>query len=211
VTRPNVLPLFSPRGTVMPADVAPMLKRAHYLGPSSRGLAYYDSFGVMVVSNPSSRRLPQHRWLELARWCIESEIASAGSRQWRLAARWMREVWDTATTVVSYSDPSIGHTGALYRACNWLWAPTWHRLRPPPTGNGAWSNSDSVSSVKDRWIFPLRRDVERESLLALHDAGLRAQFPWAEYREPVWHGVRPSGGGGDFRRWCDLVRGRRVA
>ena len=36
------------------------------------------------------------------------------------------------STVVSYSDPSAGHTGSLYRACNWIWAPTWLRLRPPP-------------------------------------------------------------------------------
>ena len=35
------------------------------------------------------------------------------------------------TTVISYSDPSAGHTGALYKACNWKWRPTWH-VTPTP-------------------------------------------------------------------------------
>lgn len=45
-----------------------ILAARHYLGPIDRGFSYRDEFGVMVFANPSSRRLPQDRWLELVRW-----------------------------------------------------------------------------------------------------------------------------------------------
>lgn len=171
-------------------SVDEVLTDRHYLGASTRGDAYRDDLGVMVFANPSSRRLPQERWLELVRWCITSDEANAGSKQWRAARNWIRRQFPEATTVVSYSDPSHGHTGSLYRACNWLWAPTWHRLREPPSGNGDWGTGREA--VKDRWVFCLKRDTERAALLAIHDESLRNRMPWAEYREVF---------GGDYRRW----------
>lgn len=105
---------------------------------------------------------------------------------------WLRQTRPDATTVVSYSDPSVGHTGALYRACNWFWAPTWHRLRPAPSGHGKWTKGGKVEAVKDRWVFCLAPDAEREALLAVQDDALKRRMPWAEYRE---------GRGGDYKRW----------
>jgi hypothetical protein len=177
----------------MSADA--ILAERHYLGESTRGQTYRDDYGVMVFANPSSRRLPQDRWLELVRWCIVSSVKNAGSRQWRAAHAWLLQTFPGATTVVSYSDPSVGHTGALYRACNWLWAPTWHRLRPPPTANGTW-DGETVQATKDRWIFPLRVDLDRAAILAINDESVRARYPWAEYREKS---------GGDYRRWIAEV------
>jgi hypothetical protein len=172
-------------------SVNEVLADRHYLGPSARGRSYRDDLGVMVFANPSSRRLPQKRWLELVRWCITNREPNAGSRQWRAARTWLHQRFPGATTVVSYSDPSHGHTGALYRACNWLWAPTWHRLREPPSGNGTWDGK-TAQAVKDRWVFCLSGDAEREALLAIRDSAVRAAMPWAEYRESF---------GGDYRRW----------
>lgn len=169
-----------------------ILADRHYLGPSTRGDVYRDDYGIMVFANPNSRRLPQDRWLELVRWCITSDTANAGSRQWRAARRWLLKNRPTITTLVSYSDPSHGHTGSLYRACNWLWAPTWHRLREPPSGNGTW-DGETRQATKDRWVFCLGKDAERESLLAIQDDALRKVMPWAEYREGL---------GGDYARWC---------
>ena len=83
----------------------------------------------------------------------------------------LREFMPHVTTVVSYSDPSVGHTGALYKACNWEWAPTWHRLRPPPTGNGSWRDGEQ-QSVKDRWVFKLAKDARRDEILSVKDAAL---------------------------------------
>lgn len=151
-------------------DVAAYLDAHHYLGRARRGFAWSDELGVLVLASPSSRMLPHDRWLELVRWCLTGE-RNGGSRQWSRVARWLKANRPDITTVVSYSDPSQGHTGALYKSCNWFWAPTWHRLRPPPTGNGSWTDGQR-QSVKDRWIYPLRRDSERAALLAVKDAAL---------------------------------------
>lgn len=162
------------------------LTEKHYLGPTKTALfAWDDEFGCMVFGTPRSRRLPGD-WLELLRWCLRGE-KNDGSRQWASFCRYAR-THCKASTVVSYSDPSQGHTGALYRACNWQWAPTWHRLRPPPTGNGSWT-ADKQQAVKDRWIFPLAEDDRRAAALALGDEGLARKMPWAQYP-------------GDFKRWA---------
>jgi hypothetical protein len=160
---------------------APTLTASHYLGPIKRGVAWRHPFGVICIAPPTSRRLPV-TWIELTRWCITSDEKNAGSRMWAAFVRELRLARPESTTVVSYSDPSVGHTGALYRACNWWWAPTWHRLRPPPTGNGNWASGQQ--SVKDRWVFPLQRDAARASLLVARDEAVLRSKPWAEYREP---------------------------
>jgi hypothetical protein len=177
-------PLFQRAGTLSALsirDVADHLRRHHYLGPASRGFALMDSFGVLVLANPTSRRLPQKRWLELVRWCLNGQ-RNGGSQQWAAVVRWLKTELPEITTVVSYSDPSVGHTGTLYRACNWRWAPTWHRLRPPPSGNGQWA-AGITQSVKDRWIYPLLRDKEREVILRINDDALQAKHLHVEYRD----------------------------
>lgn len=162
--------------------VAPVLAEHHYLGPINRGHAWRDGHGVIVIANPTARHIPTH-WVELVRWCIISGEANAGSRQWAAFIRALRDRFPTVTTIVSYSDPSVGHTGALYRACNWWWAPTWHRLRPPPTGNGSWKTGRG-QSVKDRWVFAMRPDPARAGVLRIKDESVLRQMPWAVYREP---------------------------
>lgn len=51
-------------------SVNQILSSMHYLGPINRGFPYRDEFGVLVLANPSSRRLPASRWLELVRWVL---------------------------------------------------------------------------------------------------------------------------------------------
>lgn len=172
-------------------SVNQILSSMHYLGSINRGTPYRDEFGVLVLANPSSRRLPHSRWLELVRWCLYG-TKNGGSQQWKRVCQHLRSTQPEVTTIVSYSDPSAGHTGALYRASNWLWAPTWHRLRPPPSGNGKWSVNRGSQAVKDRWVYCLRPDPEREVILRINDAGIRRKMPWAEFRE---------GKGGDYKRW----------
>ena len=186
MARPGIL-LIGPDSL----SVNQILSSMHYLGPINRGFPYRAEFGVLVLANPSSRRLPHSRWLELVRWCLFG-TKNGGSQQWKRVSTWIRTQYPEVTTIVSYSDPSVGHTGALYRASNWLWAPTWHRLRTPPSGNGKWTKSGKVEAVKDRWVFCLQPDAERESLLRVQDDALRRKMPWAEYREKR---------GGDYKRW----------
>lgn len=177
-----------------PRSIAPDLKLNHYLGSLERGIGWRDEYGVIVLQTCTSFRLPTN-WLELARWCITSKVKNAGSQQWRRFAKDLRAARPDISTIVSYSDPAQGHTGALYRACNWWWAPTWHRLRPPPSGNGSWSNG-VVQGVKDRWIFALQDDPNRMGLLKIRDKWCVSHLPWAEYREP---------GGADYKRFTQSV------
>lgn len=193
-----------------PCDVrllADTLDRHHYLGAATRGVGWSDEHGCLVLSLPTSRRLPADgTWLELVRWCLLSGKHNSGSVQWASVRRWISETMPSVTTVVSYSDPSAGHDGALYRACGWRWAPTWHRLRPPPTGNGRWSDS-KTESVKDRWVDALRPDARRRGLLAVQDRAIVRRMPWASWEEPrVARGSCVRGtGGGDFRKWRQLT------
>jgi hypothetical protein len=145
------------------ANVNVFLSARHYLGPIYTGIAWSDEFGVMVIGNPTSRRLPQHSWVEIKRWCLVG-IKNGGSQQFSRVKRWLSNSMPDVTTIVSYSDPSVGHTGSLYKACGFQWKPTWHRLKPPPSGNGSWNGSD-VQSVKDRWVFFLKADLHRDSIL----------------------------------------------
>ena len=166
---------------VEPMSVAWFLNSSHYLGATNRGKAWQDSHGVIVFAKPTSRRLPQDgTWVELVRWCLLGH-KNGGSMQWAVVRRELPSQFPGVTTVISYSDPSAGHTGALYRACNWKWVPTWQRLRPPPSGNGSWKDGQ-VQAVKDRWVFEVGRDDRREQLLCVRDESLvRRGIP--TYRE----------------------------
>lgn len=182
-------------------SVNPLLREKHYLGPTVAGFAWRDEYGAAVFAEPRGRHI-QAGWLELVRWCLRGEPGD-GSRQWARLQRWFRAHRRDVTTVVSYSDPAQGHTGSLYRACGWLWAPTWHRLFPPPTGNGSWKDGEP-QAVKDRWVFPLQRDEARAESLSVKD-GRVARMPWAEYREPRWRrgSFDPRTGGGDWKRFSE--------
>ena len=153
-----------------------LLGRYHYLGPTTRGQAYAGHLdgvlaAVQVWRAPSSRHLPSDgTWLELSRWCLTPYAGpNAGSRQHGAFVRWVRLHRPDVTTLVSYSDPSQGHTGALYKACNWQWAPTWQRLFTPPTGNGSWDGGRTMQAAKDRWVFVLRPDPRRAEVLRVKD------------------------------------------
>lgn len=178
-------------GTVHEANR--LLRGRHYLGPmrsGGRAIIVGDRDGEIVACQvwrvPTSRRMPSDgSWLELSRWCLTPEAGKdAGSRCHRASVAHLRRLG--VTTVLSYSDPSAGHTGALYRACNWLWAPTWQRLRPPPTGQGSWGGGPQ-QSVKDRWVFHVAKTDERRALLVTDDlAAVRYWRPRATPAELRW-------------------------
>jgi hypothetical protein len=166
-------------------SVSAFLAKHHYLGPVARGFAWSDEWGVVVLAKPTARRLPQDgTWLELVRWCLVG-ARNGGSRQWARIAKTLRRENPNITTVVSYSDPYQGHSGALYKASGWMWAPTWHRLRPPPSGNGSWKNGET-QAVKDRWIYKLRPDARRFEILRVKDDAIVKRY----FRD------KPSGDGG---------------
>lgn len=182
------------------ADADPLLSAHHYLGPVGAGGADLIVTGAVegivvaaqVWRRPTSRALPSDgTWLELSRWCLTPLAGeNAGSRMHRHAVRLLRDLRPEATTLVSYSDPARGHTGAIYRACNWRWAPTWLRLRPPPSRGGSWDRA-TVQEVKDRWVFALAPDPHREAVLTIDDPAAirswRATAPDVERKWAAWH------------------------
>jgi hypothetical protein len=157
-----------------------LLSIAHYLGPIGAARHVFIAIqrdqlvAVQVWRWPTARHLPSDgSWLELSRWCLTPDAGkNAGSKMHAYCVKWLRKHESTVKTLVSYSDPSQGHTGALYKACNWQWAPTWLRLSPPPSGNGNWG-TNKVQHVKDRWIFRLGRDAQTDSVLAISQANAR--------------------------------------
>lgn len=165
-------------------EVNDLLAAHHYLGPlKSGGKHIFGGFidGEVVAAqiwrHPTSRRLPQDgTWLELSRWCLTADAGlNGGTKMHRYVRDWLYANEPTVTTLVSYSDPEQGHTGALYRACNWVWAPTWLRLRPPPSGNGSWSDGKKAT-VKDRWVFDLRPDLRRAEIVRVKDAAIQRRL-----------------------------------
>lgn len=173
--KPDALGVAWGPGTLTEAN--DLLRREHYLGPLYSGGCEIVFVGrrdgevvaCQIWKRPTSRRLPNDgTWLELSRWCLTPRAgANAGSRCHRAGLPLLRDTG--VRTLVSYSDPSHGHTGSLYRACNWLWAPTWLRLRPPPGGHGAWTKGNP-ESIKDRWVFHVARHDSARAILRPDDA-----------------------------------------
>lgn len=183
--------------------VAAVLDQNHYLRRVGRGDVYRDEYGLMVFASVSSRLLNRPGFMELTRWCLWGG-PNAGSMQWRRCRAWLLTSYPVATTVVSYSDPSVGHDGALYRACGWLWAPSAAFVLGQPSGGGG-SRPSAKVACKHRWVYPLRRDEGRETALGFfREPAARRRYPYAEYREPKWKRGRPQlqTGGGDYKRWA---------
>lgn len=168
-----------------------LLSKYHYLGPMrSGGKLIYGCWrsgvpvGAQVFKGPTARLLPRDGVLELSRWVLTPMMGkNGGSRMHARSVAHIKAHMPEVMCLVSYSDPSNGHRGELYRACNWLWAPTWHRLRPPPSGLGSW---DGVvkQSVKDRWVFPLVKKLPfRDAFAAKDSAAVRRYLESEEYRQ----------------------------
>lgn len=173
-TEPDGVLRFEPIGV---DETAPLLAAEHYLGPARSGsfaiAGWLDDelVAAMVYRPPTARLLPADgTWIELSRWCLTPAAGkNAGSRMMGFARRYLRRTLHTVRTIVSYSDPSQGHTGALYRASGWTYAPTHHSLRFAldgtgyPSGHGTWDGA-TVQAPKDRWLYALRRDPQRAAI-----------------------------------------------
>lgn len=150
-------------------EVNPLLSVEHYLGPVSgarycfAGWTDDELVACQAYRWPTARMLPSDgTWLELSRWCLTSDAGkNAGSRMMAWVARWLRRNAPGVTTLVSYSDPVHGHTGSLYKASGWTYAPTHHGERFDvdgtgyPSGHGSWDGI-TVATPKHRWTFELR-------------------------------------------------------
>lgn len=145
-----------------------LLATEHYLGTIGAARHAFAAWSndqlvaCQVYRWPTARMLPADgSWLELSRWCLTEDAGrNSGSRMMRWVARWLRRHDPVVRTLVSYSDPTLGHTGALYRASGWRLSQThigerYHRDGIGyPSGNGSWDGL-TLASPKDRWVYSL--------------------------------------------------------
>lgn len=151
-------------------DANVLLSQHHYLGTakSARWVLGVWVDGSLVACQvfrwPTARMLPSDgSWLELSRWCLTPAAGpNAGSKMMSKTRKWIRHNDPNAHTLVSYSDPVHGHSGALYRASGWIYTPTHHSLRYDanglgyPSGHGSWDGI-TRQSPKHRWTYAVNR------------------------------------------------------
>ena len=108
-------------------------------------------YAVAIWSNPVSRMLPQHDWLELRRLAIAPDAPrNTASRMLAVMTRLIRRRWPNVVRLISYQDTEA-HTGGIYRAAGWQpivvpnsqtnWAASVSRPRP----------TSQSTAIKVRW------------------------------------------------------------
>ncbi len=113
---------------VSKAEADPCI-RAHYLGKwpgvvtLRLGLFREEQLlGVIIYALPpreSSKRYGGMTW-ELARlWLDDAVPKNAETFLISRSARYIRRERPDVVALVSYADPSVGHSGTIYRAANW--------------------------------------------------------------------------------------------
>lgn len=116
-------------GPISRADADSMIKQ-HYLGrwpgvcvcllALRRG---GKALGVIVFALPpreTMKRYGGETW-ELARlWIEETVPTNAETFLIARGVRFIRQNHPAVKVLVSYADPSVGHTGTIYRAANWV-------------------------------------------------------------------------------------------
>lgn len=120
------------------SDVAAMVLFRHYLQrwpgvvvcvlslriPAIKaGGVYERAMGCMVFALPpreTHKRYGGHTW-ELARLWVSDEMPR-NTESWFIsqATRHIRKTRPDVACIVSYADPSVGHTGTIYRAANFI-------------------------------------------------------------------------------------------
>lgn len=113
------------------AEVVHMI-RSHYLGKwpgvctlilALRHKAQNRLLGVIVYALPpreTSKRYGGVTW-ELARLWLEDDVPkNAETFLIARSVRWISRFFPHVEYLVSYADPSAGHTGVIYKAANWI-------------------------------------------------------------------------------------------
>jgi len=83
----------------------------------------WDVLGAVVFALPpreTSKRYGGETW-ELARLWLD-DLVPQNAETWLIAqtVRYIRQHYESVKVLVSYADPSVGHTGTVYKAANWI-------------------------------------------------------------------------------------------
>lgn len=164
--------------------------RAHYLkkwpGVCVLVLAlyrYYEPIGCIVFALPpreTMKRYGGETW-ELARLWLDDAVPQNGETYLiAQAIKYIRRHHPTIGTLVSYADPSVGHSGTIYRAANWTSDGRTDDDRKSPRNDYADANTGKKYSrrsqvpagttikfvprvSKYRFIYRLKRHVTRKA------------------------------------------------
>jgi hypothetical protein len=83
--------------------------------------AVYDGiiYAIAIWSNPVSRSLPQHEWMELRRFAIAPDAPkNTASRMLSIMVRLIGKRFLSVVKLISYHDIE-NHKGTIYKACGW--------------------------------------------------------------------------------------------
>lgn len=113
-----------------------------------------ELIGAMLLGRPSSRGYDPDRIMEITRvYFIDGPLAPCNteSRALAMMRKWVRTWLPNIRLLLSYSDPSQGHTGKIYEADGW--APL--GMTEKKTGYG-WrsrpNRKDDPVTPKQRWV-----------------------------------------------------------
>ncbi len=157
------------------AEADSMIKQ-HYLGRwpgvcvCSLALRYQGrAAGVIVFALPpreTTKRYGGETW-ELARLWVEDIIpANAETFLIARAVRFIRQNHPTVKVLVSYADPSVGHSGTIYKAANWVADGRTDQERKTPRFD--YINAATGKHYSRRGHVPAGVTIERKARISKH-------------------------------------------
>ena len=79
-----------------------------------------ERIGAMLLGRPTSRELDPRIWLELTRmYFVDAAPRNTESHGLSMMRRWVRVWMPEVKGLLAYANPSVGHTGTVYRADGW--------------------------------------------------------------------------------------------
>lgn len=135
------------------------IKERHYLKSTPPGFVFVIEFmdgrtrvGAMQLGRPCSKSLDQDRILELNRmYFVDEAPKNTESQALGMMRRFVRTWYPNIRLLLSYSDPSAGHSGRIYEADGWA------RFGRTTSKSGyGWrsrpNRKDDPVTPKDRWV-----------------------------------------------------------
>jgi len=106
-------------------EVKKILRYEHYIGtiPAHKlilvGHKHNVITGIAVFGRGGNKNLPQNYW-ELLRLCVPYYIIRPFTIDFlNMCVQYIKNNYVNISKIIAYSDPNIGHDGAIYRMANW--------------------------------------------------------------------------------------------
>ena len=169
--------------------------RQHYLGrwPGVTVLSLglwrrTEPLGVIVYALPpreTNKRLGCESW-ELARLWVSPAVPQNGE-SWLIAQsiKYIRRKHPDVGCLVSYADPTFGHSGTIYRASNWLYDGRTDQERK--TARSDYADAETGQKYSRRGHIPAGVQIVRQPRASKHRFLYRLQAKQASARPASMH------------------------